>query len=182
MYTAGEDGFSHLFLTFNLRFHLDSTGSPGTFQLFIQVACRTLAGKGNVLAQQVIGIRRGFGNQLDAVVDVTQRISRHKLNVVNHVIQQRGIGFTVAHHPLLVIIRLAPEITARIPGSQLHHKLFIGLIHDGSLIWGGQIGFDIQVTQELLLGIEPPEHINRWFISDCRSAPLLFCKEGVGQR
>ena len=182
VYTASENRFSHLFLTFHLRFHLDGTSRPGAFKLFVKMACGTLAGKRDILTQQVVGVRRGFCNQLDAVIHVTQRVARHKLNIVNQIVQQSGIGFGVINPTLLVVIRLGPEVAARIPRSQLHHKLFIGLIHNGDLIRRGEVSFDIQVSQELLLGIEPPKHVNRWFFSDCRGAPLLFCKERIGQR
>ena len=83
MHATGEDGLSDLFLTFDLRFHLDSSRSPGAFQLVIQMTGRTLAGKSNVLTQQVIGVRRRFRNQLHAVANVTEHIARHKLNVVD---------------------------------------------------------------------------------------------------
>ena len=76
---------------------------------------RTLTGKRDVLTQQIVGIRCRFGNQLHAVIGITNRIAGHKLNVINQFIQHRRIGFTVTHHTLLVIISLLPEFTARIP-------------------------------------------------------------------
>ena len=182
MHAATENGIRHLFLTFHLGFHLDGTSRPGTFKLFVKMACGTLAGKRDVLTQQVVGIRRGFCNQLDAVIHVTQRVARHKLNIVNQIVQQGGVGFCIINPALLVVIRLGPEIASGIPRSQLHHKLFIGFIHNGSLVWRCKTGFDVQVTQELLLGIISPEHVNRWLVCDCRGAPLLFCKERIGQR
>ena len=182
MHATGEDGLSDLFLAFDLRFHLDSARSPGTFQLVIQMTGRALAGKSNVLTQQVIGVRRRFRNQLHAVANVTKHIARHKLNVINQIIQQRGIRFAVTDHALLVVVRLGPEIATCIPRRQLHHKLFVGFIHHRGLIRGRQIGLDIKITQELLLGVVASKHIHRWSVCDRRGAPLLFCKEGVSKR
>ena len=93
MHAATENSIRHLFLTFHLGFHLDGTSRPGTFKLFVKMACGTLAGKRDILTQQVVGIRRGFCNQLDAVIHATQRVARHKLNIVNQIVQQGGIGF-----------------------------------------------------------------------------------------
>ncbi len=93
VYTASENRFRHLFLTFDLRLHLGGAGRPGAFKLFVKMACGALAGKGHVLTQQVVGIRRGFCNQLDAVIQrIVGRIARRELNIVDQIVQQGGIA------------------------------------------------------------------------------------------
>ncbi|CSG14567.1 Uncharacterised protein [Shigella sonnei] len=49
VHPAVVDGFRHLFLTLHLCFHLDGTRRPCAFQLIIQMAGCTLAGKSNIL-------------------------------------------------------------------------------------------------------------------------------------
>ena len=93
------------------------------------MTCRALAGKRDVLAQQIVGIRSRLGNQLHAVIGITQRIARQKLNVIDQFIQHRRIGFAITDHTLLIVISLLPEFSACIPGGKLHNEFFIGLIH-----------------------------------------------------
>ena len=115
MHAAIENFARHLFLALNLRFHLHGSRGPGALKLVIQVTRRALAGEGDILTQQIIGIRGGFRRQLHAVVNAFKRITGHKLNVVNQIVQQSGIGAGVTRLALLVVVRLQPEIAAGIP-------------------------------------------------------------------
>ena len=60
VHTAVEYRLSDFFLTLHLRFNLNRACGPRAFQLIIQMPGSALAGKRHVLAQQVIGVLRGF--------------------------------------------------------------------------------------------------------------------------
>ncbi|MNZ62347.1 hypothetical protein D3C78_804640 [compost metagenome] len=151
MDAAGENRFGHLFLTFDLRLHLNSTRSPCTFQLIIQMARGALAGESNILAKQIVGVRCSFSNQLDVIIKIAQHIAGCELDIVDQIVEQSGVDLAISNHTLLVVIRLRPKVTARIPGSQLHDELFVRLIHHRRLIRRSQVGLNIEIAQELLL-------------------------------
>lgn len=116
----------------HLRLHLHRPRRPCAFKFVVKMACRPLAGEGHILTQQIIGILPGLGGQFDAVVNALGRITWHKLDIVNQVIQHRRISAGITRLTLLVVVRLQPEIAPGIPeASCMMNSLYASSMAEG---------------------------------------------------